>query len=142
MFSSDDTPIAFGPPMARARGVAGRPGRPSTRATPCDRCPECRPGRRSILGHTNYRGSAARFPHVQGGFAPRIVVPVDQIRRLPAELPPDRAIPAEPLSAALHAVSRAGDVTGISVLVTGAGPIGALVVAALRHAGASPHRGR
>nr|WP_275889384.1 zinc-binding dehydrogenase [Nakamurella flavida] len=43
---------------------------------------------------------------------------------------------AEPLSVALHAVARAGEVTGRSVLVTGAGPIGCLVVAALVVAGA------
>jgi L-idonate 5-dehydrogenase len=44
---------------------------------------------------------------------------------------------AEPLAVALHAVRRAGDVTGREVLVNGAGPIGALVVAAAKHAGAA-----
>lgn len=130
---------AVGDPVGDGVVVRLRPGDPVAvhPATPCGRCPECRAGRRNICAHTNYLGSAARFPHVQGGFAQRIVVPADQIRRLPTELPLDRAILAEPLSVALHAVSRAGDVTGKSVLVTGAGPIGALVVAALRHAGAA-----
>ncbi len=36
----------------------------------------------------------------------------------------------------LHAVAQAGDLNGKSVLVTGAGPIGLLTVAAARHAGA------
>jgi L-idonate 5-dehydrogenase len=44
---------------------------------------------------------------------------------------------AEPLSVALHAVSRAGSVLGKSVLVTGAGPIGCLIVMAARLAGAA-----
>ncbi|MCZ4608621.1 zinc-binding dehydrogenase, partial [Streptomyces sp. Lzd4kr] len=44
---------------------------------------------------------------------------------------------AEPLSVALHAVRRAGDVAGRHVLVTGAGPIGCLVVAAAKAAGAA-----
>lgn len=44
---------------------------------------------------------------------------------------------AEPLPVALHTVRRAGEVTGKRILVTGAGPIGCLVVAALRHGGAS-----
>jgi L-idonate 5-dehydrogenase len=44
---------------------------------------------------------------------------------------------AEPLAVALHAVNRAGPLLGKSVLVTGCGPIGALVVVAARRAGAT-----
>ncbi|WP_432195810.1 L-idonate 5-dehydrogenase [Streptomyces sp. bgisy027] len=106
-------------------------------ATPCGHCPECADGRRNVCRDTRYLGSAARFPHVQGGFAARVVVPADQLRPLPAGLDPRRAALAEPLSVALHAVRRAGDVAGRHVLVTGAGPIGCLVVAAARAAGAA-----
>ncbi|MFB6640578.1 L-idonate 5-dehydrogenase [Streptomyces chartreusis] len=105
-------------------------------ATPCGRCPECVDGRRNVCRDTRYLGSAARFPHVQGGFAARVVVPADQLRPLPAGLGLRRAALAEPLSVALHAVRRAGDVAGRHVLVTGAGPIGCLVVAAAKAAGA------
>lgn len=106
-------------------------------ATPCGRCPECTDGRRNVCRDTRYLGSAARFPHVQGGFAARVVVPADQLRPLPAGLGLRRAALAEPLSVALHAVRRAGDVAGRHVLVTGAGPIGCLVVAAAKAAGAA-----
>lgn len=106
-------------------------------ATPCGTCRECAGGRRNICAHTRYLGSAARTPHVQGGFAQVVTVPADQIRPLPPGLDPRRAVLAEPLSVALHAVHRAGDVRGKRVLVTGAGPIGCLVVAALRHRGAA-----
>jgi L-idonate 5-dehydrogenase len=44
---------------------------------------------------------------------------------------------AEPLSVALHAVNRAGNMVGKSVLVTGGGPIGCLIVMAARLAGAA-----
>src|SRR5690606_8991353 len=44
---------------------------------------------------------------------------------------------AEPLGVALHAVTIAGDLTGRSVLVSGAGPIGLLTLAAARDAGAA-----
>ena len=44
---------------------------------------------------------------------------------------------AEPLSVALHAVRRAGPLLGQRVLVTGCGPIGALLVIAARRAGAA-----
>ncbi|MGC7100946.1 L-idonate 5-dehydrogenase [Amycolatopsis lurida] len=106
-------------------------------ATPCDTCRECSSGRRNVCAHTRYLGSAAHLPHVQGGFAQHLIVPAAQIRVLPADLDLRRAVLAEPLSVALNAVHRAGDVTGKRVLVTGAGPIGCLVVAALRHAGAA-----
>ena len=86
--------------------------------------------------NARYLGSAARIPHVQGGFARHLVVPADQVHVLPPGLDRRRAPLAEPLSVALHAVRRAGDVIGKHVLVTGAGPIGCLVVAALRAAGA------
>jgi L-idonate 5-dehydrogenase len=105
-------------------------------ATPCGVCPECADGRRNVCRDTRYLGSAARFPHVQGGFAAQVVVPAEQLRPLPAGLELRRAALAEPLSVALHAVRRAGDLRGRHVLVTGAGPIGCLVVAAAKAAGA------
>ncbi|KDN77927.1 zinc-binding alcohol dehydrogenase [Streptomyces olindensis] len=106
-------------------------------ATPCGVCPECESGRRNVCRDTRYLGSAARFPHVQGGFAARVVVPCEQLRTLPEGLGLRRAALAEPLAVALHAVRRAGDVAGRHVLVTGAGPIGCLVVAAAKAAGAA-----
>ncbi|MCX4552032.1 L-idonate 5-dehydrogenase [Streptomyces sp. NBC_01387] len=106
-------------------------------ATPCGACPECLDGRAHVCRDTRYLGSAARMPHVQGGFAALVVVPADQLRALPDGLGLRRAVLAEPLSVALHAVRRAGSVEGKHVLVTGAGPIGCLVVAALKAAGAA-----
>ncbi|MFJ5270230.1 L-idonate 5-dehydrogenase [Streptomyces sp. NPDC088358] len=106
-------------------------------ATPCGTCPECADGRANVCRDTRYLGSAARTPHVQGGFSALLAVPAGQLRALPAGLAPRRAALAEPLSVALHAVRRAGEVRGRHVLVTGAGPIGCLVVAAARAAGAA-----
>jgi L-idonate 5-dehydrogenase len=106
-------------------------------ATPCGECAECRQGRRNVCTNVRYLGSAARFPHVQGGMSERVVVPAPQVRVLPPGLDLHGAVLAEPLAVALHAVHRAGDPAGARVLVTGAGPIGCLVVAALRHIGAS-----
>jgi L-idonate 5-dehydrogenase len=84
-----------------------------------------------------YLGSAALLPHTQGVFAQYVVVPSRMLRRLPAAVPLRTAVLVEPASVAWHAVSRAGNVTGKRALVVGAGPIGALVVAALRHRGAA-----
>ncbi|GGS71809.1 L-idonate 5-dehydrogenase [Streptomyces cinerochromogenes] len=128
------TVVSYGP---GATGPA--PGTPVAvhPATPCGLCPECADGRANVCRDTRYLGSAARFPHVQGGFAERVAVPAGQLRALPDGLGLRRAALAEPLSVALHAVRRAGAVAGRHVLVTGAGPIGCLVVAAVKAAGAA-----
>ncbi|CAM5401525.1 MULTISPECIES: L-idonate 5-dehydrogenase [Streptomyces] len=128
------TVVSYGPGAtgpAPGTAVAVHP------ATPCGVCPECVGGRANVCRDTRYLGSAARFPHVQGGFAGQVVVPAGQLRALPDGLGLRRAALAEPLSVALHAVRRAGEVAGRHVLVTGAGPIGCLVVAAAKAAGAA-----
>lgn len=93
-------------------------------------------GRDNLHSRVRYLGSAAFSPHTPGGFAEQLAVRVDQLRPLPAGVDTLHGALAEPLGVALHAVRRAGDVAGRDVLVNGAGPIGALVVAALKHAGA------
>jgi len=103
----------------------------------CGRCRRCRTGHRNTCLDAGYLGSAARDPHVQGGFADVLVVPAQRALPLPAGLDLRRAALAEPAAVAWHAVRQAGDVRGRHVLVTGAGPIGCLVVAALRAAGAA-----
>ncbi|MDX2556411.1 L-idonate 5-dehydrogenase [Streptomyces stelliscabiei] len=103
----------------------------------CGSCRQCLAGRRNTCLDTGYLGSAARDPHVQGGFADVIVVPAERVLPLPHGLDLRLAAVAEPAAVAWHAVRQAGDVRGKRVLVTGAGPIGCLVVAALRAAGAA-----
>ena len=84
-----------------------------------------------------YLGSAARFPHTDGAFVRYATLPSRMLRELPDNLDLRTAAAIEPASVAWHGVARAGDVTGKTVLVIGAGPIGALIVAVLRHAGAA-----
>jgi L-idonate 5-dehydrogenase len=85
----------------------------------------------------DYLGSAATFPHRQGGAAELVIVEDHMVRALPEGLPLQRAALAEPLAVALHAVGLAGELTGRRVLVIGAGPIGLLVVAAALDGGAT-----
>ncbi|MBA4863028.1 L-idonate 5-dehydrogenase [Streptomyces sp. PSKA54] len=103
----------------------------------CGSCRQCLASRRNTCLDTGYLGSAARNPHVQGGFADVLVVPAERVLALPEGLDLRLAAVAEPAAVAWHAVRQAGDVRGKRVLVTGAGPIGCLVVAALRAAGAA-----
>lgn len=85
----------------------------------------------------SYLGSAATWPHTQGGMSEYLVVRRDMVRPLPAGLPLRRAALAEPLAVGLHAVTIAGDVAGARVLVSGCGPIGLLAAAAARRRGAA-----
>jgi L-iditol 2-dehydrogenase/L-idonate 5-dehydrogenase len=85
-----------------------------------------------------YLGSAARFPHTDGAFARYVNLPARMLRPLPGSLDLRTAALIEPASVAWHAVARAGDVAGKSALVIGSGPIGALAIAVLKRAGASP----
>ena len=105
-------------------------------ASACGNCPECGAGLRNVCRNARYFGSAASFPHTQGGFSEYMIVRQDQIRALPTSLPLSRAVLAEPLAVGLHALNRAGGVAGAKVLVGGSGPIGILVAGAAKAAGA------
>lgn len=93
-------------------------------------------GRTNLYPAVRYFGSAAFDPHTDGGFCELKAVRAAQVRPLPDGVSTRRGALAEPLAVALHAVQRV-DVVGRTVLVNGCGPIGALVVAAARHAGAA-----
>jgi L-idonate 5-dehydrogenase len=86
--------------------------------------------------NARFMGSAAVTPHTQGGFREYLVLPARMLRTLPADFNLRLAALIEPLSVAWHAVRRAGDVTGKSVFIVGAGPIGILVAAVCRAHGA------
>jgi threonine dehydrogenase-like Zn-dependent dehydrogenase len=121
----DATADGSGPPVGTP--VAVHP------ADTCGKCQSCRSGRDNLCPHLRYLGSAARRPHTDGGFADRLLVPGRRLVPVPADLDLRVAALAEPASVAGHALARAaaltGGVRGRHVLVTGAGPIGLLVVA-------------
>ncbi|HEY2977736.1 MAG TPA: L-idonate 5-dehydrogenase, partial [Burkholderiaceae bacterium] len=104
---------------------------------PCGLCKYCQLGLQNHCLDMRYFGSAMRMPHVQGAFRREIVVGVRQAYRLADRVSDAEGAMAEPLAVALHAVNRAGPLLGKSVLVTGCGPIGALMVVAARRAGAT-----
>ncbi len=81
-------------------------------------------------------GSAMLTPHVDGGFAKYIVVRDDQVIPYDPQISSKVMVFAEPLAVAIHAINQAGSLIGKKVLITGAGPIGSLVVAACKQAGA------
>ncbi len=102
---------------------------------PCNRCRFCLAGMQQHCLDMRFYGSAMRVPHVHGGFRELLVC--DETQAVPADMPSERAAFAEPLAVCLHAGRQAGPLLGQRVLVTGAGPIGALCVMVARHAGAA-----
>jgi 2-desacetyl-2-hydroxyethyl bacteriochlorophyllide A dehydrogenase len=106
-------------------------GGPSPR---CGRCRRCRAGAPSQC--ENRPGSIADAH--DGAFAGYVLVDAPALVRLPAGLPARSAALAEPLAVALHGITRARIVDGDTVMVLGAGPIGALTVAALVARGVGP----
>ncbi|MFS2176847.1 L-idonate 5-dehydrogenase [Rhizobium pisi] len=104
---------------------------------PCGACEYCRKGLPIHCLDMRFMGSAMRLPHEQGMFREWLVVPAKQCFEAGAATTAAEAACSEPLAVCLHAASRAGDIEGNRVLVTGAGPIGCLMVAVARHRGAA-----
>jgi len=104
---------------------------------PCGLCRYCQQGLQNHCLDMRYYGSAMRMPHVQGAFRQELVVEPTQAHVLADGVSDAEGALAEPLSVALHAVRRAGQLVGKNVLITGCGPIGALLVLAARRAGAA-----
>lgn len=103
----------------------------------CGTCQYCREGLAMHCENMRFYGSAMPVPHIQGAFRDELLARPDQCFKLPETVSPAQAACAEPLAVALHALERARPVAGRRVLITGCGPIGALVLLAVRAAGAA-----
>ncbi len=96
----------------------------------CGHCRNCLAGRRHLCAHT--RGVGVGHP---GAFAEYIVLPMTNIWRHADEIDRDVAAIFDPFGNATHA-ALSFPVLGEDVLITGAGPIGIIAAAVVRHAGA------
>lgn len=100
-------------------------GGPSAR---CGECEFCLAGRPSLCSG---RGAVGEGNSFQGAFADFVKVHEAELLRVPDGLSLRHAALTEPLAVALHGITRSGVKPGQRALVTGAGPIGSLTVAAL-----------
>jgi L-idonate 5-dehydrogenase len=107
-------------------------------ARSCGVCGFCREGRQNLCASTIMLGSASTSPPTDGAFADYVTVHADQCHLLPPELDDSVGVMLEPFAVALHAMKRAGAVSGRKVLVTGGGSIGQLVAITARAFGATP----
>jgi len=99
----------------------------------CGRCAYCRRG----LQHLCATMGCVGLSHAWGGMAELATVAEYQVVRLPEGVTHRQGALIEPAAVAAYGVERAGVGPGDRVLVTGAGPIGALAALCARSAGAA-----
>ncbi|MGB7050546.1 MAG: alcohol dehydrogenase catalytic domain-containing protein [Acidimicrobiales bacterium] len=97
----------------------------------CGRCRPCRRGRPSVC----LLRPMSDMRDMRGAFARYVTVPSTNVLRLPDSLDMRAAALTEPTAIALHAVELAEVATEDRVLVTGAGPVGLIIIAVLRSLG-------
>ncbi|MGP3987299.1 zinc-dependent alcohol dehydrogenase [Streptomyces sp. 3N207] len=98
----------------------------------CGTCPQCRSGRYNICQELKVFGC-----QTPGAMTDLFTIAADRVHRVPDGMTDIEAALVEPLATPVNAVAKAGDLTGRTVAVLGAGPIGLLTLIAARHAGAA-----
>jgi threonine 3-dehydrogenase len=96
----------------------------------CGFCRNCRAGRRHLCRNTS--GVGVDRP---GAFADYLVIPAFNAFKIPDDVPDELAAIFDPFGNATH-TALAFNLVGEDVLITGAGPIGAMASAIARHVGA------
>lgn len=99
----------------------------------CGECPACLEGKYNLCDSLGFVGLSGG----NGGFAAHSVVPARMVHKMPDDLSMEQGALVEPAAVALHAARLSKIKAGDKAAVFGAGPIGLLVVEALRVAGAS-----
>ena len=99
----------------------------------CQRCVSCLAGRPQVCE----RLAAVGLNWPWGGMGEQAVVGEHQVTTLPQGVTDEQGAMVEPSAVAVHSVSSAGVKLGDTVLVTGGGPIGQLVILAALAAGAA-----
>ncbi|MGR6980101.1 L-idonate 5-dehydrogenase [Testudinibacter sp. P27/CKL/0425] len=103
---------------------------------PCLSCKYCLSGDTNQCEQMRFFGSAMYNPHIDGGFTQFKIVDTNQCIPYPQEISDDVMTFAEPLAVAIHAGKQAGDLKNKRVFISGVGPIGCLIVAAVKVLGA------
>ncbi|MGH9018392.1 MAG: zinc-dependent alcohol dehydrogenase, partial [Acidimicrobiales bacterium] len=112
-------------------GVTGWSAGDDVVGGPSPRCGTCRRCRQGKPSQCERRNGTIDSHLDNGAFARFVLADTRSLLALPAGLAPRHAALAEPLAVALHGITRSGVVDGDTVMVFGAGPIGALSIAVL-----------
>jgi len=103
-------------------------------AVPCEACPVCRAGLQHLCPAVRFAGHGS----TDGALRSLLAWPERLAHPIPDAIPDAEASLLEPLGVALHAVDLGHVRPGTSTGVFGCGPLGLLLVQALRAAGAGP----
>lgn len=98
----------------------------------CKTCSLCKSGRYNICKSLEVLGCQCA-----GGSSDYYAVDAELLYRLPKDTDYDVGTIIEPLAVGVHAVRRAGDISGLNVLVIGAGTIGNVVAQSAKALGAA-----
>ncbi len=98
----------------------------------CGHCYQCRTGHPHICQNVRIIGI-----DLDGCFAEYVKIPESNVWKIDPAIPVDFAAVLDPLGNAVHTV-LAGKVAGLSVAITGCGPIGLFAIAIAKACGAGP----
>ena len=94
----------------------------------CGQCKQCRQGRYNLCPKMLYYGTASVVPPRDGCYAEYVTAPARNCWPLPDGFEYAWGALLEPMSVAMHAVMRSGGVGGKTVLITGGGTIGQMIL--------------
>ena len=97
----------------------------------CGKCHPCRHGKYNLCEELKVMGF-----QTTGTASHYFAVDAGKVTPLPEDMSFDEGAMIEPLAVAVHAIRRAGDVSGMDIAVLGAGPIGILVAQVAKGLGA------
>jgi threonine 3-dehydrogenase len=98
----------------------------------CGGCFQCRTGQTHVCQRARIIGI-----DTDGCFAQFVKIPESNIWKIDPAIPVDYAAVLDPLGNAVHTV-LAGEIAGLSVAITGCGPIGLFAIAVAKACGAGP----
>ena len=98
----------------------------------CGECHPCRHGKYNLCEELKVMGF-----QTTGVASEYFAVDASKVTPIPQEMSFEEGAMIEPLAVAVHAVKQVGDVTGMNIVVIGAGPIGNLVAQTAKGMGAA-----
>jgi L-iditol 2-dehydrogenase len=126
-----ETPSPFGHEFCGFDVATGRRV-VAANSAPCGECAPCRRGQETLCENL--------APFLNGAYAEALLVPARIAERnllpVPTGLAPEVAAMVEPLACCLHGIERAEVEAGQTLAVLGPGPVGLMLCAAARDAGA------
>jgi 2-desacetyl-2-hydroxyethyl bacteriochlorophyllide A dehydrogenase len=99
--------------------------------TSCGECYPCSIGRHNVCAHLEARGV-----HIDGGFQEYYKAPEKHTHKISKDIPWEDAVTVEPFSISAEVVSRGRVTKNDIVFIMGAGPIGLVILQAVKRIGA------